>query len=50
MGLRVMWNRHCPSIDSAPGLTVLLDSGALRIVLILAVESSPTGEREDRCI
>src|SRR6266481_7079646 len=46
----VMWRRHCPSIDSAPGLTVALDSVRPRIVLMLAAESSPTGEREDRCI
>jgi hypothetical protein len=48
MGLRVMWNRHCPSIDSARGLTVALDSGRPVIVLLLAAEPSPTGEREDR--
>src|SRR5260370_27342883 len=47
MCLCVMWNRHCPSIDSAPGLTVALDSVRPRIVLMLAAESSPTGERHD---
>ena len=50
MCLCVTWNRHCPSIDSAPGLTVALDSVRPRIVLMLAAECSPTGEREDRCI
>jgi hypothetical protein len=50
MSLRVTWNRHCPHIDSAPGLTVALDSGRPRIVLMLAADSSLTGEREDRCI
>jgi hypothetical protein len=49
MCLCVMWNRHCPYIDSAPGLTVALDSVRPRIVLMLAAESSP-GEREDRYI
>jgi hypothetical protein len=50
MCLCVMWNRHCPSIDSARGLTAPLDSGRGRpvIVLMLAEEPSPTGEREDR--
>src|SRR6266446_5351416 len=36
MCLCVMWNRHCPSIDSAPRLTVALDSVRPRIVLMLA--------------
>jgi hypothetical protein len=35
MGLCVMWNRHCPSIDSTWGLTVALDSGRPVIVLML---------------
>jgi len=35
MGLRVMWNRHCPSIDSAWGLTVALDSWRPVFVLML---------------
>jgi len=50
MCLRVTWDRHCPSIDSTPGLTVALDSVRPRIVLMLAAESSSTGEREDQCI
>ncbi len=45
MGLCVMWNGHCPSIDSTWGLTVALDSGR---PVMLAAESSQTGERESR--
>jgi hypothetical protein len=42
----VMWNRHCPSIDSAPGLTVALDSGRPRIRIDVGCEFSPMRERE----
>jgi len=48
MCLCVMRNRHCPSIDSARGLTVALVLGRPSIVLMLAAKSSPTGEREGR--
>jgi len=36
MSLCVMWRRHCPSIDSARGLTIALDSGLPVFVLMLA--------------
>jgi hypothetical protein len=48
MSLCVMWRRHCPSIDSARGLTIALDSGLPVFGLMLAAEAAPTSEREDR--